>query len=150
MNAPHENLKVLGNKVVQPHRYAPEILEAIPNHWKTNYVVELVCEEFTCLCPLTGQPDFAQIVIEYTPDEKLVESKALKLYLGSFRNEGIFHEYVINQICADLAILMNPKNIKIRGEFKPRGGIRIVPTAYWNQEMPKPVSDLPFKKFRAQ
>jgi 7-cyano-7-deazaguanine reductase len=105
-------------------------LEAIPNLWlQSNYTVQLICEEFTCLCPVTGQPDFAKIIIEYTPGPFLVESKSLKLYLGSYRNEGIFHEFVVNAICNDLIKLLSPKKLDVRGEFSVRGGIRIIPKA---------------------
>ena len=104
-----------------------------PNRWKTSdYVVQLICEEFTSLCPMTKQPDFAKIVIEYRPDQWLIESKSLKLYLGSYRNTGIFHEFVVNQICHDLVEVLKPHLIEVRGEFSVRGGIRIVPTARWS------------------
>jgi len=128
----HEHLEQLGQKVALPKNPQEARLEAIPNRWKgSSYTVELVCEEFTCVCPLTGQPDFAKIYIEYVPDEHLVESKSLKLYLGSYRNEGVFHEFVINQICHDLVELLHPRSIEVRGEFSSRGGIRIIPTARW-------------------
>jgi 7-cyano-7-deazaguanine reductase len=122
----------LGSKSPLPHSPKEAKLEAIPNLWlESDYTVQLICEEFTCLCPVTGQPDFAKIYIEYRPGEHLVESKSLKLYLGSYRNEGIFHEFVVNAICSDLVDILNPKTIEVRGEFSSRGGIRIVPTARW-------------------
>lgn len=103
-------------------------LEAIPNQWNTNdYFINLDCHEFTCLCPKTGQPDFAKIYISYVPGEFLIESKALKLYLFSFRNIGIFHEFVINKIADDLNKAIKPKFIKVYGDFMPRGGISIRP-----------------------
>lgn len=124
--------KALGEKVALPSKPDRAILEIIPNQWTdADYEVNLICEEFTCLCPVTAQPDFAKIFITYTPDKALVESKSLKLYLGSFRNEGVFHEFVINKICDDLGTLLQPKKLEVRGEFSTRGGIRIVPLARW-------------------
>jgi 7-cyano-7-deazaguanine reductase len=129
-NKEHEGLTQLGKNTPWPQSPKEAKLEAIPNLWPTSsYTVQLICEEFTCVCPLTGQPDFAKIIIEYRPDKFLVESKSLKLYLGSYRNEGIFHEFVINAICHDLVELLQPHSIEVRGEFSARGGIRIVPTA---------------------
>ena len=82
---------------------------------------------FTCLCPKTSQPDFASIEISYIPDKHLVESKALKLYLFSYRNEGIFHEFVTNKIAHDLQELLKAKVLIVKGKFMPRGGIAINP-----------------------
>jgi 7-cyano-7-deazaguanine reductase len=126
-----ENLKLLGNHATTyKDTYAPEVLEAFNNKFPAqDYVVELECPEFTSNCPKTGQPDFANITIKYAPDKKLVESKSLKLYLFSFRREGSFHEDCINKICRDLYELMEPKWIEVRGDFTPRGGISINPTA---------------------
>ena len=92
-------------------------------------MVTFNCPEFTSLCPITGQPDFAKIVINYIPDKLMVESKSLKLYLFSFRNRGDFHEDCINIIMKDLAALMQPKYIEVKGIFTPRGGISIYPFA---------------------
>jgi len=89
--------------------------------------VKFNCPEFTSLCPITGQPDFATIYISYVPDQKMVESKSLKLYLFSFRNHGDFHEDCINIIMKDLIKLMDPKYIEVWGKFTPRGGISIDP-----------------------
>jgi 7-cyano-7-deazaguanine reductase len=124
-----ENLKLLGNQATKyPDKYNPEILESFENRFPENdYVVELECPEFTSLCPKTAQPDFAEISLEYCPDKRLVESKSLKLYLFSFRNEGSFHEDCCNKIANDLYDLMEPKWIKVRGDFFPRGGISINP-----------------------
>ena len=93
----------------------------------------LVCPEFTSICPITGQPDFATIRIAYIPDGKLVESKSLKLYLFSFRNHGDFHEDCVNIIMKDLIRLMQPKYIEVFGEFTPRGGIAIHPLAVYGR-----------------
>ena len=111
-----------------PMDYAPEMLETFVNkHQDTDYFVKFNCPEFTSLCPLTGQPDFATIYISYVPDVKMVESKSLKLYLFSFRNHGDFHEDCINIIMKDLVKLMDPKYIEVWGKFTPRGGISIDP-----------------------
>ena len=85
------------------------------------------CPEFTSLCPLTGQPDFATVYLSYIPDLKLVESKSLKLYLFSFRNHGAFHEDCINTILTDLIALLQPRYLEILGKFLPRGGLSIDP-----------------------
>jgi len=137
------DLSILGSKVDQPTHPDQATLEVIPNRWvDANYEVNLICEEFTCVCPMTSQPDFAKILINYIPDQLLVESKALKLYLGSYRNLGIFHEFVINKICHDLVTALKPKEIEVKGEFSARGGIRIVPVSRWKagDEIPQPLS----------
>jgi len=107
-------------------------LEAFPNHHPDrDYTVTLRTEEFTCVCPLTGQPDFARMKIEYCPDQSILESKSLKLYLQSFRNEGAFHEHVINVILDDIVRALAPRWCKITGDFAVRGGITIsVETEY--------------------
>ena len=108
--------------------YNPEILEVFDNkHPNNDYWVKFNCPEFTSLCPITGQPDFATIYISYIPGEKMVESKSLKLYLFSFRNHGDFHEDCMNIIMKDLIKLMDPKYIEVWGKFTPRGGISIDP-----------------------
>lgn len=124
-----KDLSLLGNKkVVYPDNYAPEILETFDNkHPDNDYFVKFNCPEFTSLCPITGQPDFASITISYVPDIKMVESKSLKLYLFSFRNHGDFHEDCVNIIMKDLISLMEPKYIEVWGRFTPRGGISIDP-----------------------
>ena len=115
-------------KTNYPTDYAPELLEAFPNkHPENDYFVKFNCPEFTSLCPMTGQPDFATIYISYVPDQKLVESKSLKLYLFSFRNHGDFHEDCVNIIMNDLIRKLDPKYIEVWGKFTPRGGISIDP-----------------------
>jgi len=105
-------------------------LETFPNHNpERRYTVTLTTDEFTCVCPATGQPDFATITIKYIPDKKIVESKSLKLYLWSYRNEGVFHEHVTNTICDDLAKALDPHWIEVTGAFKVRGGISITVVA---------------------
>lgn len=101
---------------------------ANPNR-ERNYVIKCECPEFTCLCPKTGQPDFANIFIEYIPDERCIELKSLKLYLWSFRNDGAFHEAVTNQILDDLVEACDPKYMEITAEFFVRGGITTTVTA---------------------
>ena len=131
-----ENLTLLGNKkTVYADDYTPEVLETFKNkHIENDYMVTFNCPEFTSLCPITGQPDFAKIVINYIPDELMVESKSLKLYLFSFRNRGDFHEDCINIIMKDLKKLMNPRYIEVKGIFTPRGGISIYPFANYGRE----------------
>ncbi|RIU91159.1 preQ(1) synthase [Oceanobacillus picturae] len=108
--------------------YNPDVLEIFENnHQDRDYFVKFNCPEFTTLCPMTGQPDFATLYISYIPDVKMVESKALKLYLFSFRNHGGFHEDSINVIMNDLINLMDPRYIEVWGKFTPRGGISIDP-----------------------
>jgi 7-cyano-7-deazaguanine reductase len=118
----------LGGKTEYTNNYAPEVLEVFENkHQENDYWVTFNCPEFTSLCPITGQPDFATIHISYIPDVKMVESKSLKLYLFSFRNHGAFHEDCVNIIMKDLVRLMAPKYIEVLGLFTPRGGISIYP-----------------------
>lgn len=126
----NEGLQSLGKKTEYRMDYAPEVLETFSNkHPENDYWVKFNCPEFTSLCPITGQPDFAEIVIRYIPAEKMVESKSLKLYLFSFRNHGDFHEDCVNIIMKDLKKLMEPKYIEVIGLFTPRGGISIHPFA---------------------
>ncbi|MDD2611696.1 MAG: preQ(1) synthase [Bacteroidales bacterium] len=123
-----DELKNLGKSTNYTFEYKPEILESFGNkHPERDYMVKFNCPEFTSLCPITGQPDFATVYISYIPDEKLVESKSLKLYLFSFRNHGAFHEDCINMILKDLVSLMDPKYIEVWGNFLPRGGLSIDP-----------------------
>lgn len=124
----NEQLSLLGQKTVYKDDYAPEVLEAFDNkHPENDYWVRFNCPEFTSLCPITGQPDFAEIRISYIPKVKMVESKSLKLYMFSFRNHGAFHEDCVNIIMKDLIRLMDPKYIEVTGIFTPRGGISIYP-----------------------
>lgn len=124
-----EQLDQLGSeKTAYTFEYDPSLLEVFENtHPYRDYFVKFNCPEFTTLCPKTGQPDFGTLYISYIPDEKMVESKALKLYLFSFRNHGGFHEDSINTIVNDLVELMDPRYLEIWGKFTPRGGISIDP-----------------------
>ncbi len=127
--ASKEGLRVLGSAdTVIPVRYDPAVLECFANkHPEHDYWVTFNCPEFTSLCPVTGQPDFATITVQYVPDKLMVESKSLNLYLFSFRNHGDFHEDCINIIMKDLIKLMRPRYIEVGGRFLPRGGISIDP-----------------------
>jgi 7-cyano-7-deazaguanine reductase len=121
--------KSLGyHKTKLPTKPSIKILEAFDNqHQNSLYLVPLMCNEFTSICPITGQPDFAKLEIVYVPRVKMVESKSLKLYLFSFRNHGEFHEDVMNRIFKDLWKLMDPKFMRIIADFSVRGGIAIKP-----------------------
>ena len=124
-----EGLTHLGDKEAKPiGSYDPKLLEKIENRYKKNdYWVSLDCFEFTVLCPITNQPDFGKILIKYIPDEFLIESKSLKLYITSFRNHGDFSEDVVNMIMNDLIKLIEPRYIELWTNFNPRGGISINP-----------------------
>lgn len=119
----------LGNQhTTYAQDYDPSLLETFVNkHPDRDYFVKFNCPEFTSLCPMTGQPDYATIYISYVPGERMVESKSLKLYLFSFRNHGDFHEDCVNIIMDDLIRAMDPKYIEVWGKFLPRGGISIDP-----------------------
>ena len=123
------DLTLLGSEITSYAKtYNPEVLECFANkHPAGDYWVKFNCPEFTALCPITGQPDYATIYISYVPDLKMVESKSLKLYLVSFREHGAFHEDAINIIMKDLIKLMSPRYIEVWGKFLPRGGISIDP-----------------------
>jgi 7-cyano-7-deazaguanine reductase len=106
------------------------ILETFPNpRPERDYEINMECPEFTCVCPRTGQPDFATIRIRYVPGKLCVELKSLKLYLWSFRNEGAFHEAVVNQILDDLVHAIQPKSMTVTGDFNVRGGIHTTVSA---------------------
>lgn len=131
-----EGVTLLGNQNTKyNYDYNPGVLETFINkHPDVDYMVTFDAYEFTSLCPKTGQPDFANIYISYIPNEKMVESKSLKLYLFSFRNHGDFHEDCINIIMKDLVELMDPKYLEVYGLFAPRGGISIYPFSNYAQK----------------
>lgn len=105
-------------------------LETFPNPKPDrNYLIEFECPEFTCLCPRTGQPDFATIRVRYVPQGLCIELKSFKLYLWSYRNEGAFHEAVINKILDDLSAACEPRYMEVEGDFYVRGGIHTTVTA---------------------
>ena len=125
-NPEHKDLTKLGEGGTHPNRN----LETFPNrNPERDYVVELKTDEFTCICPKTGQPDFAEILIRYVPDQKIVESKSLKLYLWSFRDEGTFHEHFANRLLDDLDEALNPRWCRVEVDFNARGGIGIIVSA---------------------
>ena len=135
MDRKQEHLKLLGHEATIASTYTPDVLETFENqHQDNDYWVRFNCPEFTALCPVTGQPDFAEIRISYIPDRRMVESKSLKLYLFSFRNHGSFHEDCVNIIMKDLIRLMDPKYIEVLGLFVPRGGISIYPYANYGRK----------------
>ena len=124
-----EGLTLLG-KDAKPSKE----LETFPNHHPDRrYIVRLESDEFTCLCPATGQPDFANIAVEYIPNMKILESKSFKLYLWSYRNEGVFHEHVTNTILDDLVTALDPHWCRVIGAFNIRGGIYITVEAEHGQ-----------------
>jgi len=106
------------------------VLEVFENpNPERDYEIEMECPEFTCLCPKTGQPDFATVFISYIPDRLCIELKSLKLYLWSYRNEGGFHEKVVNQMLDDLVAVLKPRKMRVTGDFNVRGGIHTTVTA---------------------
>ena len=126
-NLKHEGLTLLNRNhkeyPVSPENAKLEFFEnAYPNR---DYVIEFDCPEFTSLCPVTGQPDFGHIKIRYVADRRCIESKSLKLYLFSFRNDNTFHEEAVNRILTDLVKVLSPRWMRVEGVFRPRGGIAI-------------------------
>ena len=140
----HKNLKSLGegSTTYRYDRPEPAVLEWFPSPFAIAEMnpagvtgkIHIVCPEFTSLCPMTGQPDFATIVIDYIPRERCVESKSLKLYLCGFRNFGEFHESCVNRIANDLIKLLDPAWLKVEGQFTPRGGIPFWPSAEYTRQ----------------
>lgn len=119
-----KKLTQLGRSVRLPASPHEAVLEAVPNqHPSNDYVIRATAPEFTSLCPMTGQPDFAHFVIDYCPDKALVESKSLKLFLGSFRNHGAFHEDCTLAVGKRIVAAIKPKYLRIAGYWYPRGGI---------------------------
>jgi 7-cyano-7-deazaguanine reductase len=129
-------------------RYDPSVLESFVNkHPGRDYWVTFLCPEFTSLCPMTGQPDFATLTIRYIPDKQMVESKSLKLYLFSFRNHGAFHEDCVNIIIDELIKQMRPRYIEVLGDFNARGGISIIPFVNYGKP-DTPYADLVHDRFK--
>ena len=128
-------LTQLGHRVALPESPEAAVLETVPNTSRgTLYLVRFTCPEFTSLCPMTGQPDFAHLVIDYVPDATLVESKSLKLYLSAFRNHGAFHEACTVAIALRLVETVSPLWLRIGGYWYPRGGIPI--DVFWQSGEP--------------
>ncbi len=133
--ADYPHLTQLGRAAVLPASPDEAVLETVPNpHPGTLYLVRFAAPEFTSLCPITGQPDFAHLVIDYVPDGMLVESKSLKLFLGSFRNHGAFHEACTVGIAKRLVDALEPVWLRIGGYWYPRGGIPI--DVFWQSGTP--------------
>lgn len=123
----------LGRVVPFPTEYDPGILHVVEVPALGDLQVELVCDEFTSLCPITGQPDFGTVKVCYEPSFTIVETKSLKLYLGSFRNHGMFQEQIVAQIRDDLVAKLKPKFLFVSAKFKSRGGISIEPYASYER-----------------
>jgi len=135
MNREEELSQLGAGQTEYKYSYDPKLLESFENaHQGNDYWVTLNADEFTSLCPITNQPDFGTLIINYIPDVKMVESKSLKLYLFSFINNGEFHEDVVNKIGKDLVELMEPKYLEIVGLFYPRGNISIHPRFFYSTE----------------
>lgn len=128
----------LGKSVNHPQTPEEATLETFENQYKSrNYLIQFDCQDFTSLCPVTGQPDFAKISIQYIPDERCVETKSLKYYLHSFRNFKGFNEKIVNTILDDFVKVCKPRWIQIKGQFAARGGIVLTTTAeYPSMEVP--------------
>ncbi|MEO9465964.1 preQ(1) synthase [Sulfitobacter pontiacus] len=139
METIYSDLQQLGGKTELPASPEEAMLEKVANpQADVDYCVRFTAPEFTSLCPMTGQPDFAHLVIDYVPDQYLVESKSLKLYLGAFRNHGAFHEDCTVSIGRRLVELLSPRWLRIGGYWYPRGGIPI--DVFWQTgETPKNV-----------
>ncbi|MDA8051215.1 MAG: preQ(1) synthase [Rhodospirillales bacterium] len=135
------HLTLLGRQVPLPPNPDAASLERVPNPDPADYVVRFTCPEFTALCPITGQPDFAHIVIDYVPGEWLLESKSLKLFLASFRNHGVFHEACTMLIGRRVVAAIAPRWLRIGGYWFPRGGIPI--DVFWQTGEPLPGLFLP-------
>jgi len=119
------------------------LLESFPNpSLRRDYLIRMQIPEFTCLCPKTGQPDFATLFLDYVPDRKCVELKSLKLYVGSYRNQGAFHEAVTNRICDDLLTLLSPRFLRLTARFYVRGGIFTTVIAEHRRKGWKPAAGL--------
>ncbi len=151
-NPSHDHLTILGRPTSVPNDPSSAKLEKIANPAKgKNYVVRLTCPEFTSVCPLTGQPDFANIVVDYIPNDWLVESKSFKLLMVSFRNHGAFHEDCTMDIANRLVGLLNPVWLRIGAYWYPRGGIPI--DVFWQSGAPPegtwiPPQDVPMYRGR--
>ena len=148
----YKNLQQLGDNVALPQTPEEAILEKVPNPQNDiAYCVRFTAPEFTSLCPITNQPDFASLIIDYVPDQWLVESKSLKLFLGSFRNHGAFHEDCTIVIAKRLVQLLQPKWLRIGGYWYPRGGMPI--DVFWQTGEPLknvwiPAQDMPIYRGR--
>ena len=125
-----QNITKLGNKAAKAER----ALEVFPNHAPGKMTITLNCKEFTCLCPVTHQPDYAQIEIIYIPDKLIVESKSMKLYLETYRNAAVFHEHVAIDIAQDIIKYIKPLAVQVIVHFNIRGGIAISADYHWENK----------------
>ena len=147
MTTPYDSLTQLGHHVEPPASPNAAVLERVANPSPgKNYVVRFTCPEFTSLCPLTGQPDFAHILIDIVPGDWIVESKSLKLFMGAYRNHGAFHEACTMEIASRLIVLLDPVWLRIGAYWYPRGGIPI--DVFWQTGAPPegawiPAQDVP-------
>jgi 7-cyano-7-deazaguanine reductase len=148
----HQHLTLLGHHAVRPDHPDAAILERVANPAADRrYIVRLTCPEFTSLCPLTGQPDFAHIMIDYIPRDWIVESKSFKFLMGSYRNHGAFHEACTMEIAGKLVSLLDPVWLRIGAYWYPRGGIPI--DVFWQTDAPPtgvwvPAQDVPHYRGR--
>lgn len=134
------SLTLLGNSVHRPPENPEEAkLETFQNEFtERDYLIQFECGDFTSLCPVTGQPDFAEIIIKYTPDQKCIETKSLKYYLHSFRNTKAFNEKIVNTLLKDMVDICEPKWMQVVGKFAARGGIKLTTRAeYPNLDLNK-------------
>jgi 7-cyano-7-deazaguanine reductase len=137
-NRKYAELTLLGNsQATFPKSPQQATLEAFPNpNPQRDYSVRIDCPDFTSLCPVTGQPDFAEIIVDYVPDDRCLETKSLKLYLASYRMVHSFNEGVINRILDDLVAACHPRRMRIEGRFAARGGLALTVTAEHPQSNP--------------
>lgn len=148
MSDKEKDFKSLGKNVHSyEFNYDSSCLDAISKDFDYEPLIKINAPEFTCLCPVTGQPDFATVCINYIPNKHIVESKSLKLYLFSFRNVGIFHEDFVQKVLNDLIKLLDPLYIEVIGKFNPRGGIDIAPFANYAKSGSKYIDLVEKRKF---
>ncbi len=138
-SAKYRNLRLLGKSISQyPDAPTPATLDTFPNaHPRRDYWIRFDCPEFTSMCPVTGQPDFAEITIEYVPDKLCIETKSLKFYLASFRQTRSFNEEIVNRILDDIVKACAPRRALVHGEFAARGGISVTVDAAYPDEIVK-------------
>jgi 7-cyano-7-deazaguanine reductase len=141
-----QNFRLLGSSEAKyPERPSPDVLETFDNRFRRrSYEVRFDCAEFTSMCPVTGQPDFAVIHIRYVPDKRCIETKSLKFYLASYRHARSFNEEIVNRILEDLVAACNPRRMTVLGEFSSRGGISVTVDATYPDIFAGEDEDIPF------
>ena len=147
MQGDENEFKALGKEVKYSYSYNYDVLESFEKKFAEQQLIQIHTDEFTTLCPVTGQPDYGKIYINYIPNKRLVESKSLKLYLFSFRSVGNFHEDVVSVILNDLVKLLDPLYLEVIGKFNARGGIGITPFANYAKADSEYVSWVKDRKF---